>query len=87
MVETGIGKVMLLPVWLREVNMPATTVLNGVLFLLYLVARSEAYHTIVKRKPQANPTEPSILFSVFGHILLQLLVQALAYVMLTAQPW
>ncbi|XP_038075285.1 probable cation-transporting ATPase 13A3 isoform X2 [Patiria miniata] len=52
-----------------------------------LVARNEAYHAIVKRKPQANLTDPSILFSVFGHILLQILVQVVAYVMLTAQPW
>ncbi|XP_022090226.1 probable cation-transporting ATPase 13A3 isoform X2 [Acanthaster planci] len=52
-----------------------------------LIARNEAYHTIVKRKPQANLTDPSILFSVFGHILLQLLVQVVAYIMLTVQPW
>ncbi|XP_033642678.1 probable cation-transporting ATPase 13A3 isoform X2 [Asterias rubens] len=52
-----------------------------------LIARNEAYQTLVKRKPQAHLIDSSILFSVFGHIFIQFIVQILAYIMLIAQPW
>ena len=56
-------------------------------YSLDVVARNEAYQTLVKRKPQAHLIDSSILFSVFGHIFIQFIVQILAYIMLIAQPW
>ncbi len=56
-------------------------------YSLGVVARNEAYQTLVKRKPQATLIESSILFSVFGHIIIQFVVQLLAFIMLIAQPW
>ncbi|XP_071502237.1 polyamine-transporting ATPase 13A3-like [Diadema antillarum] len=52
-----------------------------------LIARNQAYTKLSVRKPINSLMDPSMLFSVFIHIILQFIVQVIAYIVLTQQPW
>ncbi|XP_071945615.1 polyamine-transporting ATPase 13A3-like isoform X2 [Antedon mediterranea] len=52
-----------------------------------LIARNEAFPKIVSKRPQSGLMEPAMLFSLIGHVILQLVFQVGSYLIVKAQPW
>ena len=57
------------------------------MFFLFTVGRTEAYSSLVERRPQGSLVSPVNLFSIVTHIFWVVAFQVGAYVFLINQPW